>query len=149
MHSVLVMRTGEAGQSMDDLLIKPHTPVPALRTPPPAALPKSSIVGIMPMAPSAMSPDEMLRAYAERRAVASPPPTGNGPTVPAPAANYDGNGMRVLYSPSTPDTGSSMTVVAGMPASPDSAYSNLNRKSVAMTVGSRYDEDDVYVGTAA
>lgn len=143
------MRTGEAGQSKDDLLIKPQTPLPPLPALPPAAqIPKTSIVGIMPMQPmpgNMMSPDDMLRAYAERRAVTSPPPTGNGPTVPIPAANYNGNGMRVLYSPSTPDSGSSVTVVA---ESADSQYSNLNRKSIALTVGSRYDDDDAYVGTA-
>ena len=147
------MRTGEPGQSNDDLLIKPQTPTPPLPALPPAAqIHKTSVVGAMPMQAmpgSMMSPDDMLRAYAERRAVVSPPPTGNGPAMPMPAANYNGNGMRVLYSPSTPDSNSSATVVAGTPASAESAYSNLNRKSVAMTVGSRYDDEDAYVGTAA
>ena len=140
------MRTGENNTGKDELLFTPPSPpAPAHQSAP------KSVVGMMPMQPmpgNMMSPDDMLRAYAERRAVASPPPTGNGPTVPVPAANYNGNGMRVLYSPSTPDSGSSVTVVAGVSGSPESSYSNLNRKSMAMTVGSRYDDDDAYIGTA-
>ena len=47
--------------------------------------------------------------------------------------------MRVLYSPDTVT-----------PPSPDSVYpsSTLNRKSLAPTEYSKYDEDDAYVGTA-
>ena len=81
----------------------------------------------------------MLRAYAEHRATGAAANPG-APSLPAPAANYsDGNDMRVLYSPDTVT-----------PPSPDSVYpsSTLNRKSLAPTEYSKYDEDDAYVGTA-
>lgn len=136
------MRTGIA----DDMLLEPQSPespAPEMPIPlpamPPAALqmPKtSSIVGMMPMPMPmtlpAMSPDALLRAYAEGRAVASPPPTPGGLPLPAPAANYNGNGMRTLYSPATTD-------------SPKSEYT---RKSLAPTEYSKYDDDDAYIGTA-
>lgn len=88
---------------------------------------------------SVMSPDEMLRAYAQSRAVASPPPTGNFVISP-PAASYSGNGMRTLYSPTTPNSAAPM-----LPDSPQSHY----RQSLAPTEHSKYDDDDAYVGTAA
>ena len=131
------MRTGLVNN--DDLLLPAKTPSPEPPMPSPPApthqTPKSSIVGIMPMQPmpaSVMSPDDMLRAYAERRALASPPPTPGAPAMPAPVANYNGSGMRALYSPTTPE-------------SPESAY----RKSLAPTENSKYEDDDAYVGTAA
>ena len=131
---MIVMRTGAGGLSTDDLLLPPQpvTPEPALPSPPEPSLqiPKTSIVGIMPMQPmpaSVMSPDEMLRAYAERRGVASPPPTG-APALPAPVVNYNGNGMRALYSPTTPTMD--------------------NRKSLVPTENSRYSLEDAYGGTA-
>ncbi|CAL1702921.1 unnamed protein product [Somion occarium] len=136
MPALSMMRTGGQGTSgNDDLLFQPKSPLPS---PPAPVVAKSSVVGMMPMQPmpaNMMSPDDMLRAYAERRNVASPPPM-NGPTVPAPAAQYNGNGMRVLYSPTTPDSS------AGL-------MSEAERKSAAPTVASRYDDDDAYVGTAA
>lgn len=131
------MRTGENNTGNDELLFTP----PAPPAPAHQAVAKSSIVGIMPMQPmpaNVMSPDEMLRAYAEqRRAIASPPPV-NGITVPAPTANYNGNGMRVLYSPTASDS----TTLAMSP------HSAANRKSLAPTEGSKYDEEDAYGGTA-
>lgn len=133
----LVMRMGLVNN--DDMLLPQHTPSPELAMPSPPLpthqTPKASIVGIMPMQPmpaNVMSPDEMLRAYAERRGVASPPPTPGAPAMPAPVVNYNGNGMRTLYSPTTPE-------------SPQSAY----RKSLAPTEHSKYEDDDAYVGTAA
>ena len=85
-------------------------------------------------------PDDMLRAYAEHRATGAAANPG-APSLPAPAANYNGNGMRVLYSPDTVT-----------PPSPDSVYpsSTLNRKSklLRLTEYNKYDEDDAYVGTA-
>ena len=143
----IVMRTGLV--SSDDLLLppKPASPVPEMPTMPAAVhqapAKTSSVVGMMPMQPmpqSVMSPDEMLRAYAESRAgVASPPPTG-GISKLSPIANYNSSGMRTLYSPTTP-TVASPTV----PESPKSAYT---RKSLAPTEYSKYDDDDAYVGTA-
>ncbi|OBZ72871.1 Poly [ADP-ribose] polymerase 6 [Grifola frondosa] len=133
-----VMRTGgEEKAGKDKLLFEAQAQLP---TPPsPTHQPKSSIVGIMPMQPmpaNMMSPDEMLRAYAERRALGSP--TIASPALPAPTANYNGNGMRTLYSPTTG------------PVSPESMYPTtpINRKSMAPTEYSRYDDEDAYVGTA-
>lgn len=102
--------------------------------------PTSPIMGVMPMQPmpaNVMSPDDMLRAYAERRAMGASAP--NAPSVPSPVANYNGTGMRTLYSP---DSSSSKA-----PTSSESVYP-ANRKSLAPTELSKYDEDDAYVGTA-
>jgi hypothetical protein len=70
----------------------PHSPEPA-----------SSMSSFMPMHPmpaTVMSPDDMLRVYAERRALGGASSV-NGPTVPSPI--YPGNGaqggVRTLYSP--------------------------------------------------
>ena len=61
-----------------------------------------------------------------------------GPACHAPpaAARYDGNGMRVLYSPTTPDSAAPM-------------LGGGERKSAAPTEASKYDDEDAYVGTAA
>ncbi|KAL6306619.1 hypothetical protein BKA93DRAFT_149947 [Sparassis latifolia] len=151
-----MMRTGGDGVSNnDDMLLAPSPPMPA---PPSLAhqIPKSSIVGIMPMQPmpaNVMSPDEMLRAYAERRTIGSPVP--GGPTVPAPVANYNGTGMRILYSPTTPDSSAPLATSPMAPASPESQYTisspkaiqELVRKSIAVTVASQYedlDDEDAY-----
>ncbi|KAI9461873.1 hypothetical protein F5148DRAFT_1315822 [Russula earlei] len=60
----------------------------------------STFMPMQPMPADAMSPDDMLRAYAERRAVKTPGIL-MGPTVPSPT--YAGasahGGMRTLYSP--------------------------------------------------
>ena len=135
------MRTGIA----DDMLLEPQSPaspppefpVPLPAIPPTALqMPKtSSIVGMMPMPmpmpAGPMSPDAMLRAYAECRAVASPPPTPSI-TMPSPVVIYNGNGMRALYTP----TGT------------DSPHSEYTRKSLAPTENSKYDDEDAYIGTA-
>lgn len=62
------------------------------------------------MPASVMSPDEMLRAYATRR-VTSPPstPAPGNLAYPAPVVNYNGNGMRTLYSPTTPGSAVPLT----------------------------------------
>lgn len=98
----------------------PAPPEPALQSP---AM-HSPIMNAMPMQPmpaSVMSPDQMLRAYAEqRRTVASPPPVG-APILPAPT--FNGSSMRTLYAPD-------------------------NRQSLSPTEHSNYLEEDVYGGTA-
>ena len=86
---------------------------------------------MQPMPASVMSPDEMLRAYAESRAMSSPPPMG-GPALPSPVASYNSNGMRTLYSPTTPTTPAYL-----MPDPAQSAY----RTSAAPSEHSRYEED--------
>ena len=82
---------------------------------------------------SALSPDDVLLAYAERRAMGGS--VLGTPALPAPAANYNGTGMHTLYSTN---------------AQPhDTAYpSPMNRKSLAPTEYSKYDDEDAYVGTA-
>jgi len=130
-----MMRTGgENSTGNDEMLLSPQ--LQPLTPPAPIhQVPKSSIVGIMPMQPmpaNFMSPDDMLRAYAESRNTMGS--AMGGPAVPAPVASYNGNGMRVLYQPTSPDT----------VADPDNG-----RKSLAPTIGSKYDDEDVYSGTAA
>jgi hypothetical protein len=81
-----------------------------------------------------MSPDEMLRAYAARKVTSptsSPSPTKVA--YPAPVANYKGNGMRTLYSPTKPGS----IPASAVPREMRNAYAN--------------DEDnyeDAYGGTA-
>jgi hypothetical protein len=128
MPALSMMRHGgEGGANENDLLFTPQEP-----TPPTPIVPKSSIVGIMPMQPmpaNVMSPDEMLRAYAESRR-AMGPPGSSSPAFPSPTLSYDGNGMRTLYSPP--------------PSTPVTPY-GMNRP---ISASSRYDDDDAYMGTA-
>jgi len=130
MPALSMMRHGgNGGVDDNDLLF-----APAMPTPPTPSTPKSSILGIMPMQPmpaNVMSPDEMLRAYAEsRRAIG---PGNGGPAFPSPALSYDGNGMRTLYSP---------------PVSSPATSNNPYRVSKAVSEVSRYDDEDAYIGTA-
>lgn len=106
-----MMRT-DGGTDM--LLQTPNPPSPI--TPPTPAHPKSPVVGMMPMPPAVMSPDDMLRAYAERRSTTP----SSGISYPTPALGA--NGMRTLHT-NTPT-------------------SSLARKSAAPTVGSTYSNDD-------
>ncbi|KAI0312762.1 hypothetical protein OF83DRAFT_1086801 [Amylostereum chailletii] len=142
MPALRMMQTGAATEP--EYLFTPPTASPPLVFPTPPSptyaspAPGSSMSSFMPMpspVAAAMSPDDMLRAYAGRR-VASPPI--GSPTLPP--ATY-GN-MRALYTPQTPSTPDT--------ASPFLAAQN-GRKSVAPTEGSRYSvfsEDDAYGGTA-
>ena len=143
---IVVMRTGvhrrefdadaeEAAQNDDDWII-PRAP-PALPTPLPTAqvsTPKSPVMNMQPMPANIMSPDELLRAYASRR-VTSPPGTPS-PAFPAPAANYNGNGMRILYSPVTPE-----------PMTPGSAASMINSIHDPHAYGQEENNEDAYGGT--
>ena len=126
----------EGGNDGGQLLLsssKNDMPAPPL----PAALPKSSANGMMPMQPmpaNVMSPDDMLRAYAESRR------TPTSPAFPSPTlANYDGNGMRTLYTSTAP----SSTPPTSMPED-----RNPYRKSTVVSMTSRYDDEDAYMGTA-
>lgn len=92
------MRTGDNATGDDYLL--PHEETVDMPLPPVPAHPAPEpVMSMMPMPDSVMSPDEMLRAYAERK-MKSPPPTGSL-TFPVPAASYGSNGMRTLYTPSS------------------------------------------------
>ncbi|TFK45748.1 hypothetical protein OE88DRAFT_1740016 [Heliocybe sulcata] len=97
-------------QAAPELPMSMPVPMPA---PPTPTHPKSPIVGAMPMQPmpaSVMSPDDMLRAYAESRKAGSATPSSS-PAPAFPTPSYNGSGMRTLYSPpSTP-----ITPATGMP----------------------------------
>jgi hypothetical protein len=107
--------------------------------------PKSPVgmMAMQPMPANVMSPDDMLRAYAERRQ------TVKSTTIsyPAPVANYGGNGMRILYSPTSP---TAAVPVMGVGAT----AAVMDRESKAHTIESQYsysddvDIEDAYVGTA-
>ncbi|THH14065.1 hypothetical protein EW146_g6226 [Bondarzewia mesenterica] len=119
MPALRMMQTGENTSSAEPDMLFTATP------------------SFMPMQPANyMSPDDMLRAYAERR-VASPPVGGNMPVPPA--ASY-GGAMRTLYSPTTPTS-----------SAPFMMSMHDNRKSIAPTMASgisTFAEEDVYGGTA-
>ena len=141
------MRTGTEDSGHDELLFQAPAS-PTVVSPPPTALTHahSSVVGMMPMQPmpaNVMSPDDMLRAYAGRRPTtpsnASFPtstPTAGHPNIsypmPVQTVNYDGNGMRTLYSPVTPATPSSGAPMMAHPyGQPHEEY---------------YPDDDAYAG---
>ncbi|KAG1880949.1 hypothetical protein F4604DRAFT_1748949 [Suillus subluteus] len=95
--SLSMMRTGNEASGDDYLLPQEQQSVDMPLPPVPAHPAPESGLAMMPMPASVMSPDEMLRAYAERR-MKSPPPSSLA--FPVPAASYNGNGMRTLYTPS-------------------------------------------------
>lgn len=95
--SLSMMRTGNEA-SGDDYLLPQEQSVAMPLPPVPAHPAPESGLSMMPMPASIMSPDDMLRAYAERK-MKSPPPTGSL-AFPVPAVSYNGNGMRTLYNPS-------------------------------------------------
>lgn len=121
---------GEGAVEDNDLLFSPQeheTPVPPTPT-----VPKLTAGVMEPMPANFMSPDDMLRAYAESRRKAGAPING-GPTFPSPVAtSYDGNGMRTLYSPPP------MTTPLVDP----------HPKPRAVSEYSRYSDEDAYMGTA-
>ena len=76
-------RTGEGGELLFD------APMPTPPTPVHQSTPKSPIMGVMPMQPmpaNVMSPDDILRAYAERRATGAAADPG-APSLPAPVTS--------------------------------------------------------------
>jgi len=139
MPALSLMRHGGDGiaENSEFLFKPPPSPSPSPTLPAPTHA--KSPVGMMPMEPvpaNVMSPDEMLRAYAERRQTLKPV---NAISYPAPVANYNGNGMRTLYSPASPTNAVSMMSIG----------TAMDRQSVAQTIESRYSGDeDAYVGTA-
>ena len=113
------MRTGTEGPADADEFILSRAPPPELPAPPSPThqVPKSPMMGMSPMSANFMTPDQLLRAYATRK-VTSPTssPSSGSLTFPAPAANYNGNGMRILYPPAAPGTlpGSAIPIVRDM-----------------------------------
>jgi hypothetical protein len=109
---VLVMRTGDsspvAGEEEDPELLfsAQSTTFPAIPSPahsprsPESASAMSSFMPMQAMPANMMSPDDMLRAYAERRA-AGGAGIAKVPTIPSPTYAGVGTqgGMRTLYQP--------------------------------------------------
>ena len=156
------MRTGSS--PTDESYVIPaqmQMPEPELPTPPAPALmapsaPQSPILGAMPMPsiPAAtMTPDDMLRAYADR-SLRSPPPTN------AALAPVGSNGMRQLYSqdPPPPMLDSFGLVSKPTPPSPASLYPDMPpsqghgedelRGSFAVSEESRYGVENEEHGSA-
>jgi len=140
-----LMRTGDAASEAQnegepELLFSaqsatsPTFPSPThnLQSPESAAS-MSSFMPMQPMPANMMSPDDMLRAYAERRAAGNTA-SMKGPTVPSPT--YAGVGahssMRTLYSPTH-------------------SQIQTDRSDKRTTVGSQYSrqsDDEAYGGSA-
>jgi hypothetical protein len=110
----LVMRTGDPSAVTGDeeepelLFSAQSTTFPAIPSPthsPESASSMSSFMPMQAMPANVMSPDDMLRAYAERRAAAGAG-IAKGPTVPSPTYAGVGTqgGMRTLYQPPLPQT---------------------------------------------
>jgi hypothetical protein len=117
MPALSMMRTGGNQSGTDDFLLPaPSPPSPAYPKPvtSTAAAMNSPVMSTMPMQPmpaNVMSPDEMLRAYAERKKSmsAAKPITTSSISYPMPVANSttavpsNTNNMRVLYNAATGD----------------------------------------------
>jgi hypothetical protein len=145
---VLVMRTGDSslvvGEEEEEepelLFSAQSTTFPAIPSPthsprsPESASAMSSFMPMQAMPANMMSPDDMLRAYAERRA-AGGASIANGPTIPSPTYAGVGaqGGMRTLYQPPLP-----------------SAEGGLDDKKKRVTLESQYSgmaDEDAYGGT--
>lgn len=136
------MRTGDSpvvGEEEPELLFSAQsTTFPAIPSPTHSPEPASAMSSFMPMQAmpaNVMSPDDMLRAYAERRA-AGGAGVVMGPTVPSPTYAGVGaqGGMRTLYPPPLPQT--------------EGVVADGNKKR--MTVESQYSgfaDEDAYGGT--
>ncbi|KAI5116508.1 hypothetical protein M0805_004671 [Coniferiporia weirii] len=142
-----------------------ETTVPAL--PPSVVSPVSNVITMPPPPAEVMSPDEMMRAYAERRragggAMISPPGTPSPITFPMPIASAmpvtSPSAMRTLYSPSVatfrngPGAETTMGATAGF-SGPVSVVpvgsNNPFRKSMArQSAAMPYEDEDAYFGTA-
>ncbi|EJC99476.1 uncharacterized protein FOMMEDRAFT_128127 [Fomitiporia mediterranea MF3/22] len=182
MPALSMMRTNNSSQT--DLLLERHSgdipPVPPLRVntasptvPPPAAAAKSPVMDAMPLSAvsSVMSPDEMLRAYAERRrtgaslgGISSPPgspapvtgiafpmpvvTTNTGVTVTSPPST-----MRTLYSPGpVASFGAAATSVSASETSTvlnDSATNPFRKSMAQRSADSQYTDEDAYFGSSA
>jgi hypothetical protein len=106
----------------------PHSPEPA------SAM--SSFMPMQPMPANVMSPDDMLRAYAERRATQG----AGSPAIPSPAYTGTGSpgGMRTLYSPTQAQTQAAVTT------------DPTTKRTTMGTIGSQYSgyaDEDAYSGT--
>lgn len=145
MPALRLMRTGDsspvAGEEDEPELLfsAQSTTFPAIPSPthspdsPESASAMSSFMPMQAMPANMMSPDDMLRAYAERRA-AGGAGIAKGPTIPSPTYAGVGaqGGMRTLYQPPLP-----------------SAEGGLDNKK-RITLESQYSgmaDEDAYGGT--
>ncbi len=139
------MRTGGNQSGTDDFLLPaptPPTPIHAKPVSTPAVM-SSPVMSTMPMQPmpaSVMSPDEMLRAYAERKKSmsAAKPITTSLISYPMPVANSGtavpsntGN-MRVLYNAATANV------------TPTNTGSFATEEAYAVSTESHYSEAEAY-----
>jgi len=150
MPALRMMRTGDPsaeteGEEQPELLFSaqsatfPSIPSPAhsLQNPePPSAM--STFMPMQPMHANVMSPDDLLRAYAERRAVGGASNV-KGPSIPSPTYAGIGaqGGTRNLYSPTQPQAQAITT-------------DRNNKRATVGTVGSQYSNfsvEDAYGGT--
>jgi len=143
------MRTGdfsaEAGEEEEEeepelLFSAQSTTFPAIPSPthsprsPESASAMSSFMPMQAMPANVMSPDDMLRAYAEHRATGGAG-IAKGPTLPSPTYAGVGaqGGMRTLYQPPPP-----------------SAEGGLDHNKKRITLESQYSgmaDEDAYGGT--
>jgi hypothetical protein len=140
------MRTGdtslEAGEEEPELLFSAQsTTFPAIPSPthsprsPESASAMSSFMPMQAMPANVMSPDDMLRVYAERRAAGGAGML-KGPTVPSPTYAGVGaqGGMRTLYPPPLPQT--------------EGGVADNNKKRITLeSQYSGYADEDAYGGT--
>jgi len=151
MPALRMMRTsdpshGAQGEEEPELLFSaqsatfPAVPSPthSARSPEPASA-MSSFMPMQAMPAGVMSPDDMLRAYAERRAAAAAAGTAGGPTVPSLAYTGVGTqgGMRTLYSPTQAQAAQAVTT----------ADQHSTRRTTIGSQYSAYADEDVYGGT--
>jgi hypothetical protein len=138
------MRTGDASPVAEEeepelLFSAQSTTFPAIPSPthsPRSPEPASAMSTFMPMQAmpaNMMSPDDMLRVYAERRAAGA---AGVGPTIPSPTYAGVGaqGGMRTLYQPPLSQT--------------EGGVANNNKKRI--TLESQYSgmaDENAYGGT--
>lgn len=153
--SMMRMQNG----SQADLLLEPgqtqahgYVDSQSVALPPPAT-PKSPIMEAMPMQPlpsSFMSPDEMLRNYAERRRTGTSTAT-NG-SIGSPAISYpmpvaspvsSTSNMRTLFSP----TGTSSPTIAPATNNPFRKSMATDERPPRRSAETQYDDDDAYLGT--
>ncbi|KAF8264564.1 hypothetical protein EI94DRAFT_1738165 [Lactarius quietus] len=152
MPALRLMRTSDpspgaqGGKEPELLFSAQSTAFPAIPSPthsPHSPEPASAMSSFMPMQPmpaNVMSPDDMLRAYAKRRATVVSGGTSGDPTIPSPA--YTGaaaqGGMRTLYSPTQAQSQAA--------SSPDHSVMRMTMG----TIGSQYSafaDEDAYSGT--
>lgn len=128
---------GEEGEEPELLFSAQSTTFPAIPSPthsPHSPEPASAMSSFMPMQAmpaNMMSPDDMLRAYAERRAAGN----AAGPTIPSPTYAGVGTqgGMRTLYQPPLPQT--------------EGGLDNNKRRITLESQYSGMAEEDAYGGT--